>query len=209
MKPGKQFWSGIAPKYAAKPIGDEAAYVATLERIRAHLPCGARVLEIGCGTGGTALRLAGEAGEIVATDFAGGMIAEARKRQGAHNVRFLVADVHDARLEPGTFDVVLALNVVHLMEDATEVHRRVHDLLKEGGSYISKTPCIGEPDLGWKFNLMRKALPLLQWLGKAPFVRFLKTADMDAEIGSSGFRIVETGSYPVRPPSHLIVARKV
>lgn len=209
MKPSKEFWSGIAAKYAARPIDNEAVYEETLERIRAHLPDDARVLELGCGTGGTALKLAGDAGEIVATDFAQGMITEAEKREGAANVRFLVADVFDERLEPRSFDVVLALNVVHLMDKAPEVYMRVHELLREDGVFMSKTPSIGEPDLGWKFNLLRRALPLLQWLGKAPFVRFLSISDVDAEIGAGGFRIIETGNYPVRPPNHFVVARKV
>lgn len=209
MKPGRDFWSGVAAKYAARPIWDEEAYEVTLARIRAHLPEGARVLELGCGTGGTALRLAGDAAEIVATDFAPGMIAEAEKREQTDNVRFMVADVFDARLEPGRFDVVLALNVLHLMEDASEVYPRVGALLREGGLFISKTPSFGAPDLGWKFNMLRRAVPLLQWLGKAPFVRFLATAEVEDEIAAGGFEILETGNYPERPPNHFVVARKL
>ena len=52
------FWDRIAPKYAADPIADPAAHEATLERTRRLLGPGHRVVEIGCGTGSTALALA-------------------------------------------------------------------------------------------------------------------------------------------------------
>ncbi|MEO1139529.1 MAG: methyltransferase domain-containing protein [Pseudomonadota bacterium] len=209
MQANQKFWTKIAAKYAARPISNMQAYEQTLERIVSHLPADARVLELGCGTGGTAVRLAPHVGTFLATDFADGMIAEAHKRDVPGNVRFAVADVFDPSLDVGGYDAVIALNVVHLMEDAPKVHARVSELLAKDGLFISKTPCIGERDLGFKFGLMRRMIPLMQWLGKAPFVRLLSIVALEAEITEAGFRIVETGNYPVRPPSHLVVARKV
>ena len=52
------FWDRIARKYAADPIADAAGYEATLRRVQALLSANQDVLEIGCGTGTTALRLA-------------------------------------------------------------------------------------------------------------------------------------------------------
>ena len=54
MVSSEAFWDGVADKYAKTPIPDEADYAYTLERVRAHLKPGDRVLEIGCGTGSTA-----------------------------------------------------------------------------------------------------------------------------------------------------------
>ena len=45
------FWDAIAERYAARPIGDEAAYEATLARVRHWLSPEMRVVELGCGTG--------------------------------------------------------------------------------------------------------------------------------------------------------------
>ncbi len=209
MKPNKDFWSKTAEKYAASPISDIPAYEATMERVLAHIPKSARVLELGCGTGSTALRLAPHAHSIVATDFAQGMIDQANARPQAGNVTFMCADVFDPGLEDGVFDVVMAFNLFHLVEDTPESMARIHDLLAPGGLFISKTPCIGEPSLGLKFGLIRRIIPLMQWVGKAPFVRFETISGLERDIEASGFRIIETGNYPVRPPSHFVVSQKV
>ncbi len=209
MTQGKDFWDRLAPKYRQQPISNTQAYDETLDRVVHHLPKSARILELGCGTGGTALRLAPHAHSIVATDFSPGMIAQAEMREGAPNVTFMAADVFDARLEPGVFDVVLGFNLFHLVPDAGAEFARIHDLLPEGGLFISKTPCIGEPSLGLKFGLLRMVLPVMQRLGKAPFVRRFKTAELARDIAAAGFEILETGNYPAKPPNHLVVARKV
>lgn len=51
----EKFWNGTARKYAASQIGDMAGYERTLARTRSYLHPDDRVLEIGCGTGTTAL----------------------------------------------------------------------------------------------------------------------------------------------------------
>ncbi|MEM6371575.1 MAG: class I SAM-dependent methyltransferase [Pseudomonadota bacterium] len=209
MKSDPKFWSKIAAKYAASPISDMPAYEATLDRVVAHLPKGARVLELGCGSGATALRLAPHVHSIVATDFAQGMIDEANARPAAHNVQFLCADVYDPALEDGVFDVVMGFNLFHLVPDTPAVMTRVHDLLGPGGLFMSKTVCLAEKPLGLKFGLMKLAIPLMQWVGKAPFVRYETIAGLEADIKGAGFEIVETGDYPKRPTNHLVIARKV
>ncbi|MEL6376647.1 MAG: methyltransferase domain-containing protein [Pseudomonadota bacterium] len=208
MKNEPDFWSKIAPSYAKRPISNEQAYEQTLDRIIANLPDRAKVLEIGCGTGGTALRLAAHAKEVIATDFSEGMIAEAVKRAPASNVVFKRAEVFDAFLKGESFDAVIALNMLHLVPEAPKVMARVHDLLRPKGFFISKTPSIDEPGLGLKFGLMKLAIPLMQKLGKAPYVRRYKFAQLEQEITSAGFAIIETGNYPVRPPNHFVVAQK-
>lgn len=209
MQTTAEFWDKAAPGYAAKPISDTASYEQTLARIRAHLPEGARVLELGCGTGATALRLASAAAGIHATDVSTGMIAEARKRPQLANVTFAVGDVFDPSLAPGQFDVVMALNLVHLLPDSAAFARRVRELLAPGGLYISKTPCLAERNLGIKFSLLKAAIPVMQWMGKAPFVRFFTIAELADDITAAGFEIVETGTFPAQPPSHFVVARAV
>lgn len=209
MTINQSFWDKIAPKYAKQPISDMQAYEETLARVITYLHPDARVLELGCGTGGTALRLAPYAGSIVATDISAGMIEQARQRPGVENVTFLQADTFHPQLEPGLFNVVMGFNLFHLVENAPGFYDRIHELLAPDGLIISKTPCIGEPTLGWKFGLLRMALPLLQWLGKAPFVRYETIHELERDIANSGFRIVETGNYPVRPPNHFVVARKI
>lgn len=209
MKPNAQFWDGVAVKYAAQPISNPDAYAQTLERVVSYLKPTDRVLELGCGTGGTALKLADHAGEILATDFSEGMIAQAEGKMAPDNVRFLQADTFSPALKEGAFDVVMGFNLFHLVDNVDAAMARIHDLLVPGGLFISKSPCLGERSLGLKFGMMKRLIPLMQLVGKAPFVRFETIAELDRRIGRAGFEIVETGNYPVRPPNHFVVARRL
>jgi ubiquinone/menaquinone biosynthesis C-methylase UbiE len=83
MADDARFWDRIARKYARSAIADQAGYERTLERTRALLGPGDRVLELGCGTGTTALRLAGGVQDYVATDLSAGMIAIAKEKHAA------------------------------------------------------------------------------------------------------------------------------
>ena len=58
MNSAARFWNRFADRYAARPIKDVAAYEALLADVAARLKPEGKVLEIGCGTGGTAIRLA-------------------------------------------------------------------------------------------------------------------------------------------------------
>ena len=93
-----RFWDRLADRYAKKPVPDEAAYRKTLERVRAHLEPTHRVLEIGCGTGRTALGRGPSVREIVATDCSGRMIEIARGKArsgGVDNVRYSTGTLED------------------------------------------------------------------------------------------------------------------
>jgi len=202
------FWDRVARRYAARPVRDLAAYETTLERTAAHLTGAAQVLELGCGTGATALRLAPYAGRLTGCDTSREMIAIARERladAGTQSVAFRCCDAFDPAFEPGQFDAVLAFNLLHLLDDLPATLERVRGLLRPGGVLISKTICIGRGAV--HFRLL---LGVLRLAGMAPGgFRFLTPAELEARIAAAGFEIVETGTYPARPPARFIVARKL
>ena len=76
-----RFWDRTSRKYAASAILDRAGYERTLDRTRALLGSGDRVLELGCGTGTTALLLADDVQHYLATDISAGMIAIANEKR--------------------------------------------------------------------------------------------------------------------------------
>ena len=65
-----RFWDRFASGYAGGTIGDWAGYERSLVRTRELLGPHASVLEIGCGTGSTALTLSLFTGPYLATDIA-------------------------------------------------------------------------------------------------------------------------------------------
>lgn len=206
MKRESEFWDKIAAKYAASPIKDMAAYERTLDRAREYLDQGDRVLEVGCGTGTTALLLADAVEHLTASDLSASMIEIAggkARDQGVENVTFVQASLPDASLTPASFDAVLAFNILHLVGDLRAVVRSLGESLKPGGVLISKTPCMAEQTRLW-------AIPLffMRLVGYAPYVNLLTIAQLESVFEEEGFEIVETGAFP-RKLNRFVVARKV
>jgi len=201
-----RFWDRIAQRYSRRPVADEAAYQQTLDRVRARLSPRANVLELGCGTGTTALKLAPHAEHITATDVSANMIdiAQAKaKEQRVDNVRFVRGTVQDDWLTAGSFDVVMTFNLIHLLQDMLGSLKRMHELLTPDGLFVSKTPCVGDMNL-----LVRGVIPIMRVFGQAPFVNFIGKARLQQAVVESGFEIIETGLYPAKSHSLYIVARK-
>lgn len=201
------FWNRVAQRYADMPMRNAVAYEATLNLVRQYLHADQCVLEIGCGTGTTAVRLAGYVRRYVATDYAPEMIAiaeEKRRAEGLDHLELSVGTPGDGSLPEGSFDAILAFNVLHLLPDRTAALSEVFDMLPSGGVLISKTPCFGGV-----FRILQPLVAVMKWLGKAPDVRFLTSARLERDVVSAGFEIVEVGNYPKRPPSRLIVAKRL
>jgi len=200
-----EFWDRVAVKYAASPVGNERAYEQTLELTRGYLGPGTSVLEIGCGTGTTALKLAGAAGHITATDISPAVIgiAEGRRAEaGAENVTFAAAQSDAAGA--GGHDAVLAFNLLHLLPDPSATIRHAREMLKPGGVFISKTMCLAESSF-----IFRPMIFVMRLIGKAPYVRFLRRAELEALIAAEGFEIVEHVAFDGAPNSRCIVARRI
>lgn len=205
MKTPQQFWDKVAPRYARSPIRDEASYQRKLAVTQEYFRPDWSVFEFGCGTGSTALIHAPHVKHIVATDVSRRMldIAEAKARDaGIGNVSFRQGTLESLALEAGSFDAVLGLNILHLLEDVGAAIARVHALLKPGGVFVSSTALIGELKFYW-----RMLIPLMQAVGFAPHVsRFDKQA-LVGMLVDAGFAI----DYEWQPgrASVFIVAKKV
>jgi ubiquinone/menaquinone biosynthesis C-methylase UbiE len=201
-----RFWDKVADRYSKKPVKDTENYDKTLERTRKFLSPRDDVLEVGCGTGTTALHLATCVKQITATDISSRMIEIGEEKavtQGVENVHFARTTLSNGGLEEESFDVVMAFNFLHLLEDIPSAVHRIAELCKPRGLFISKTVCLGEQSRLWGL-----LLPIVKVLGFAPYVRCLKIAELEEIITGAGFEIIETGSYPPSPPGRFIVARK-
>jgi ubiquinone/menaquinone biosynthesis C-methylase UbiE len=201
-----RFWDKSAARYAADAIKDISGYERTLERTGELLSPNDRVLEIGCGTGTSALKLASLVRSIHATDLSSEMIAIARTKAEAANqpnLSFAVAPADTDFSE--TFDAVLAFNLLHLVSNRPAVLHQAFSALKPGGYFFSKTPCLAEMN-----PLIRLAVPLMRAIGKAPHVDFFDADDLEQDIERAGFSVIERGRHGSRrnEPRIFIVARK-
>lgn len=207
MTAAAAFWDKIAPKYAQDPIKDMQAYEYTLGRTLSYLTSEDRVLELGCGTGNTAVQIAPHVRTIIGTDISPAMVNIARGRDNpTRNAEFRTATAKQAANFAENFDAVLAFNLFHLVDHFEDVIADVHRMLPTGGYLISKTPCLADPVVGFKRHLFRVMIPVMQAFGKAPDVRFFTQKELEDALGFAGFDIVESGNFPAI--SRYVVARK-
>lgn len=207
--PKADFWDRIAHKYASDPIADPAGYEATLRRVRAWLAPNQDVLEIGCGTGTTALQLAPCTRSLLATDISANMIAIARDKlalQPVPGLSFSVADADGPAFAQGAFHAVLAFNLLHLAHDLDHTLAVAVQALRPGGLLISKTPCIKEMNP----FITHLALPLMRAMGRAPHVLRFSGAELQSAIEQQGMAIVSVERHGTRGKDIrvFIVARK-
>ncbi len=120
-----------------------AAMAPSTERMfaRAAIHEGAHVLDVGAGTGDTALEAAarvGPRGHIVATDVSSPMLAQcaaAARQAGIHNVETLVADAAALKFE-ATFDAVIGRNVL-MFVDLPRALSAIRSALRPGGRFAT------------------------------------------------------------------------
>lgn len=200
------FWDSVAPRYARMALRNPAAYEQTLDLVKAHLQPDSRVLELGCGTGTTAMRLAPFVAQYDASDYSAEMITIAKEKKAdeeVHNLALHVARCGDGSLPRGPFDMVLGFNILHLLPDRSAAFAEVFELLHPGGLFISKTPC-----LGGIYRLLAPVVTLLRLFGKAPQFTFLSANALERDITNAGFTIRARGAHPEGSVRHYIVAEK-
>jgi SAM-dependent methyltransferase len=96
------------------------------------------VLELGCGTGHDAARLAGEGYAVTAVDISGEAIGQAVARFGAV-ARFMVADMTRRLPFPGgSFDAVMSNVAMHMFPDGVTraVFAEVGRVIRTGGLFV-------------------------------------------------------------------------
>lgn len=204
MSTNPDFWNRLAKTYAAKPVDDPAAYQHKLQKTRDLLTPDMELLEVACGTGTTALTHAAHVKSIRAIDYSAEMIGIARAKaveQGVTNVEFAVESIDD--LPTGKqYDMVQAHSILHLMPDHRATIAKLFDLTRSGGWFVSSTACLGDAN-----PLLKLALPVARWFGKAPFVATFTAAQLVDHIKQAGFEI--ESEWRANPNAALfVIARK-
>lgn len=204
MANSPRFWNLIARKYIAAPVANEEIYQSKLERTRRLLRPDWDMLEIGCGSGNTALAHAPFVKQITACDFSAAMLEHGRTRaanEGIDNVAFVQTSLAGIDVPP-TYDAVLMLSVIHLIPDWASAIRKAAQLTRPGGVFISSTVTIDTMP-----PKMRAILTLVNVLPVLPTVARISRAALVAEIEANGL-VVEENWQPEGHDSVFIIARK-
>ena len=207
VKQGKKtrFWNILAGTYSRQPIADEASYQEKLRITREYLTRASNVLEFGSGTGSTAILHAPYAAHILGIDFSEKMIAIADRKArdaGVTNVDFEVADIDDLSIPDNTYDAVMGMSILHLLDNRVQVIAKVHAMLKPGGVFISSTTCVGD-----SAPFLRMIFPFGKLVGLLPTLNFLTPDQLEADLISVGFEIAHKWQ-PNAKAAVFCVARK-
>jgi acyl transferase domain-containing protein/thioesterase domain-containing protein/acyl carrier protein len=136
----------VEPIYRGHPLAEH--FNRLLAEAVAHLTqgrAGARIIEIGAGTGGAtvgiveALRGQGVAAEYCYTDVSLGFVEHGRRRFAAEGLRFAAFDIEKPPAAQGFsrgFDIVVASNVLHATRDIGTTLAHVAQLLAPGGALL-------------------------------------------------------------------------
>ena len=115
----------------------------TVERLA--LPTGATVLDVGCGTGASAVPAAtavGPTGRVIGVDLADRLLTRAREKsrqQGLSNIEFRQGDMEDLGYPDGNFDAVVSVFSIFFVPDMSKQVAELWRMVKPGGQLAITT----------------------------------------------------------------------
>lgn len=144
----KAFWEKVAPHYDRAVTGIFGRPMPRVLELTAEGVAGAdRALEVAAGTGVITAVVAPRVGRLIATDYTDGMLARLRTRvaeTGLANVECAAADIYALPCPAGSFDLVVAGNVLHLVPDLPGALAALRRVLRPGGTLVAPTYCHAE-----------------------------------------------------------------
>jgi 2-polyprenyl-3-methyl-5-hydroxy-6-metoxy-1,4-benzoquinol methylase len=206
MNKSEKFWDKSACKFDQQGKKDEQAYIKIIERTKKYIKTSDTVLDFGCGTGLISNEIADNVKIIHAIDISSKMIEIAKNKadnRRIRNIEYTNSTIFDERHKIGSFDVILAFYILHLLEDNQKAIQRINDLLKPGGLIISVTPCIGEK------KFLNISLSLLSKIGLVPDIKSFKANELEDSIADGNFVTIENECLHQGIPQYFIVAKKM
>jgi 2-polyprenyl-3-methyl-5-hydroxy-6-metoxy-1,4-benzoquinol methylase len=202
MNKSEKFFDRVSSK--SKPEPNQTASK-IIESSKEFLEKDDYLLDFGCGSGAITNKLAKAAKAIDAIDISSGMLEFAKKQAEENaigNIKYMQASIFDGRFMDETFDVILAFNVLHYIEDMPSLIERINRLLKPNGIFISSTACLKE-----KRSFMRYLVLLLTKLRIMPKTNFYKKVELETLIKNGNFDIIKSERIS-KLPEYFIVSSK-
>lgn len=136
------FWDKTAWLYDIAESLNPKAYRGMLKGVTTVVPEGAKVLDCAAGTGELSIAAAVKAESVLCTDISLPMLEMARKKcaeKEIKNISFGERDILHLPDGDNTYDVSIAGNVLHLLEEPEKAVRELCRVTKDGGRVIVPT----------------------------------------------------------------------
>ena len=181
----------------------------TIERL--NLQPGARVLDVCCGSGASAIPAAekvGPKGFVLGIDLAERLLKRASlkaAKRGLHNLEFRTGDMLDLHLPGSEFDAVVCVFGIFFVPDMRAGVQALWELVRPGGKLAITTwgPRWFEPATTAFWNSVREVRPDL-YKGFNPWDRICDPESVRALLAEAGAQqaevIAEAGKHPVPSP---------
>lgn len=211
MNKAKSFWDNASTNYDKTEERFEYIHQKSRKNTKKHVKCSNIVLDYGCGTGTTACHIANDVKEIYAIDISSEMIKISKGKAAENNIKnikFAQGDIFDENLKKESFDRILAFNILHTIPDPEKAIKRINELLKPDGLFISVTPSLGDK-MSCLVGMQIRLVQVLCKIGIIPIpIRRLKSHDLDKLIAKGNFQIVNSEKIYKDASSYFVVAKK-
>jgi len=136
------FWDRWAWFYDLAERTNRSVNAAAARRVEELVPNRARALDCAAGTGEFSLAAAKRAASVLCTDLSQPMLDRAAakaRRRGLTNISFALRDITALSDPDGSFDAVIAANVLHLLPQPEQALAELWRVTAPGGRLILPT----------------------------------------------------------------------
>ena len=136
------YWDKKAFEYDNHIKKSKNAYLKVIELIKKEINKSQTLLDIGTGTGEIPIAISHGVEKIIATDFSSEMINMAnlkREKLNINNITFQVQDCYNLSFNDEMFDVIIASNLLHIIDNPEQFLRSIKRFLRKNGILIIPT----------------------------------------------------------------------
>ena len=196
------FWNRFAGVYDLATRSGDTGLRQAAEYVAGFVGEHDVVLDAACGTGAFACAVAPHAGFVAACDYAPKMVAQTRRkirRLGLDNAACAVGNLYDLDFADNSFDVAIAGNVLHLLDDPQTALAELTRVVRPGGIVAIPTYVNAETQDHAFLKLIGAAgfSAVHEW-DEQGFLAFLMEAGMD---------VVEHRSFDAKQPLCVAICR--
>lgn len=197
------FWDYCAPVYDFAEKTNKKAYKGMIEKVIDVIPNDASVLECATGTASIGIAVSKKASTVLATDTSSKMLNIAKRKAVKNqitNINFEIADIYHLNYADNSFDIVIASQVLHLLDEP----QKAVDELKRVAKVMVISPLALIDNVTFPYNLK---IGIWKLLGFSPVHNFNEKSYHvfleKLDLNSDEYFIID-GKLPMVVPVHKI-----